>query len=60
MFINKTLQLNKKECTYNLNLLLTKSQSRYREENKDKEILNIIPKGKLTLMKTYLLSFSKF
>jgi hypothetical protein len=29
--------------------LLTKSQNSYREQNRNKEILNIIPKGKLTL-----------
>jgi hypothetical protein len=36
------------------------SQHSYREQNKNKEVLNIIPKGKLTLMKTSLLSVEIF
>jgi hypothetical protein len=49
------LQQSIKTIIYNLNLLSTKPQSIYREQNKIKEIINIIPKGTLTLTKTSLL-----
>jgi hypothetical protein len=51
---------DKKEYTYNFNSFFNKSQGSYREQDENKTSLNVIPKVKLTLMKTTLLSFEIF